>query len=113
MAELSFEQKVERLAQDAVLKILSSGDWLKIGYENRMEIPKADLHKVYSLVRTERVLALAAEQLEQRLADSIINNMATEVGTDMKKIMCNPDLREDLRSILRERIKGAAANVLK
>lgn len=111
MPDVSFEERVHQLAELAVMKLLSSGDWIKVDYNARVSVGQSDLNRIYGLIDKERVFSLIAKRIEERLAEGIINGMITEIATDVKKIMCNADLREDLRSIMREKIKSAAAEL--
>jgi hypothetical protein len=105
MSKLTFEELVVQAAQNAVVALLSKGDWLKLEYADKVPISQADLRGIYAKVDMERVKALVLDKVEERIADTIIGNMAKELGTDVKQIMCNTELREDLRGMLRAKIR--------
>jgi len=52
------------------------------------------------------VLELAAANLEQKIADKLIVALTVEVKNDIKQIMSNKELREELRSVIREKLKA-------
>jgi len=109
MSKLSFEELVVQAAQNAVVALLSKGEWLKLEYADRVPVSQADLRGIFNAVDMDRVKALVLGKVEERIADTIIGNMAKELGTDVKQIMCNTELREDLRGTLRAKIREAKA----
>lgn len=106
-----FGQRIIEAAESAMVKFFGTGDWFKVDYGTKFQIPPADLRAIYGSVDMDRVKARVRERIEERIADSIINNMATEIGTDVKQIMCNTELREDLRAQLRAAIRSAKDGV--
>ena len=114
MAEGTFERDVMQAVQQVIVEKLRKGDWLQVGgYGDTLKMSQERLRKVYEAVDMGTVLVLVKQRLEERIADSIINAMATEVATDVKQILCNKELREDLRAILREKMRATAAALQK
>jgi hypothetical protein len=107
----SFEERMAEAAQGAILKLLASTEWLRLGHDEKLRIGVADLRAIFDKVDMQRVTERVLERVEDRIANAIVENMATEIGTDVKKIFCNPDLREDLRGIIKEKIRTAAATL--
>lgn len=100
--------------QIALVEYLRKGEWFHgVNYEQRVKIGQGVLRALYGQLDMDRVMSLVKDRVEQRLADSIMNAMATETATDIKQIMCNTELREDLRSYLRSRMREAVARVEK
>lgn len=103
----SFEQQMVQAVQSTVIKALRDGNWLAIEYKDRIRIDPAVLRAVYESVDMERVRNLVKEKVEERIADTMFNALVTEVATDVKQILSNRELREDIRSLLREKIRSA------
>ena len=59
-------------------------------------LPSYDIEKV-----KERIIS----RLEEEMADKIVNKIVTEFSNDIKQIMCNRELREDLRYYMRTKIE--------
>lgn len=104
----NFEDKLANTVQHAVINALSKGNWLEIGYGNRIKVDTEVLRDIYNQIDMEKVKEVAADRIETHLADKVFNAMATEISNDVKQILSNKELREDLRAIFRARIREAA-----
>lgn len=106
---MSFDEDIQQAVQHSLVKLIRSGDWLKLDYSAKVPIDTAFLRRVQNSVNLENVLAKLTDKIEDRIADAIFNAMASEIATDVKKIMSNTELREDIRSILRAKMRAANA----
>jgi hypothetical protein len=113
MSEMSFEEILQKAIQHTVIDFIRKGDWMKIDYNARVNVDSAWLREMHSRVSMDNVMELVKSQVEQRIADGIINSMTAEIATDVKSIMSNKELREDLRSVLRAKIREAQAAICK
>lgn len=104
----NFAEQVQQAAEESIIKALKSGEWLRINYANKVAVTTDQLREVYQGIDMSRVAEILKAKLEQRLADTLFNNLATEVATDVKKIMSNTELREDCRAVIRDKIRQAA-----
>jgi hypothetical protein len=102
----NFAEQIQEAAEESIVKTLKSGDWLRVAWDSKMTVAPEQLRKVYESVDMDRVAERLTQKLEGRIADAIFNNMATEVGTDVKKILSNTELREDVRSLLRNKMRA-------
>lgn len=108
---MTFDEKVQQAVQHTVIDFIRKGDWMKLDYNARVNVDTAWLREMHARVSMDSVMKLVKSQVEQRIADGIINAMTTEIATDVKSIMCNKELREDLRATLRAKIREAQAAV--
>lgn len=108
---MDFNELLQETIQHTMIDFIRKGDWMKMDYKDRINIDSVWLREMHSRVNMDSVMELVKAQVEQRIADGIINSMATEIATDVKSIMCNRELREDLRSVLRAKIREAKAAV--
>ena len=46
-----------------------------------------------------------AKVLEKNLAEKVINMLAQEISTDMKKLLANSERREEIRHVARTHLK--------
>ena len=74
-------------------------------YDNRYEVPYEVLKECYEKIDIEKVKERIISRLEDEMADKIVNKIVTEFSNDIKQIMCNRELREDLRYYMRTKIK--------
>ena len=103
-----FAEQVVQAAEESILKTLKSGEWLRINYAEKVTVTSEQLREVYQSIDMSKVAEILKAKLEQRLADTLFNALATEVATDVKKIMGNTELREDCRAVIRDKIRQAA-----
>jgi len=105
-----FETEITAALRQAILKKIGEAGWLDVGY-GAVKVPPETLRRVYATVDMDRVAVLLKDRIEERIADAMYNSLATEVATDTKQILCNKELREDLRAILRQHMRAALAGV--
>lgn len=102
----SFTENLVAQIQRSLIKKIGSGEWLTWDYAARPKIPGDLLHRLYNMVDMDRVLELAVANLEQKIADKLIVALTTEVNNDVKRVMGNEELREELRGVIREKLKA-------
>lgn len=113
MNELNFGEAILQAAQSAITKFFAAGEWFRIDWGKQLVIDSKDLRQVFNYVDMGRVRELVLGKVEQKIADAIIQSMTTELNNDIKQIMCNPELREDLRNTIRTRIRESRDAVKK
>src|SRR5574343_1627533 len=102
---MTFDELLSQAVQHTVIDFIRKGEWFKLDYNARVNIDAAWLRQAHSLVDMNNAMKIVATQVEQKIADGILNSMATEVANDVKSIMCNKELREDIRATIREKIR--------
>ena len=102
---VNFEEKFNDLIQKKIINDISKQDFIKINYDNRYEVPYEVLKECYENIDIEKVKEKIISRLEEEMADKIVNKMVTEFSNDIKQIMCNRELREDLRYYMRTKIE--------
>lgn len=107
----NFESSLIDLIQKKVITDISKLDLVKIEYRDRYEIPSSFLNEVCKSLDLEKIKAKLIENLENEMADKIANKMITEYSNDIKQIMSNRELREDLRHYAREKIRAISDKV--
>lgn len=107
---MTYQEQIQQHVEQTIMAEIAKGAWLKMPYGG-VEFPAATLREIYAAVDMAKVKAQVVAQLEEMLATKIIHAMATELATDVKKILSNNELREDLRSQLRSKIRQAADNL--
>lgn len=104
-------ERMREAMEQSLIDVIRKGDWLAMDYSNRVRLDATLVRDVYTRVDKAKVIDAVLARAEQHMADSIFSAMATEITTDVKQILSNRELREDVRAILRERIRAAAAGV--
>lgn len=108
---MTFDELLTQAVQHTVIDFIRKGEWMKLDYNARLNIDAAWLREMHGRVSMDRVMALVADSVEQRIADGIMYSMATEVANDCKAIMCNKELREDIRAMIRAKIREVESAV--
>lgn len=104
----SFEQLLTEAVQQSVLKMAREGTLVLPDYSQRAKVPAAKMQELYDSIDWNRVRALCIAQVEERCADTMLNAMATEIATDIKQVLSNKELREEVRSFIRAGIQRVA-----
>lgn len=107
----SLEKRLAQAVEHSLFKLLSGGEWVKIDYASRVQLPGSELQKMYAAVDMEKVRARVTSKIEEMIADKILHAMATEVSTDVKKILCDKKLRSEIRATVLAKIQEAATAV--
>lgn len=102
----AFEAEVKKAAEKAVLKIISSGQWIAPDYGSRFHVPQEWVQKCWELVDVEKLQEQMARRLEEELANRMVNHMATEIATDVKQVLSDKERRESLRALARSHMEA-------
>lgn len=108
----TFANDILVAAHHALIAKIRSGDWLTLpSWQERVNVDGRFLRGIYDSLDRERIKALVKDKVEERIADAIYNAMATEVANDTKQILCNKELREEMRGYIRDHMRGVAGKV--
>lgn len=107
----NFEQILMDMVQKKMLQDISKSSLVEIPYNERFKVPVSFLNDVYKSLDLEKIRSRLIENLENEMADKIANKLITEYSNDIKQIMSNKELREDLRFYARDKIKAIVENV--
>ena len=101
----NFEEKLINDIQVKILKGINNQELINISYNDRISLPKSLISEVYESIDVEVIKKHLKARLEEEMADKIANKLITEYSNDIKQIMSNKELREELRSYARDKIK--------
>lgn len=91
----SFEKELIAAAQQAVLKIVSEGNWVEPNYENRLRLPEGFVKEVWQRLDKNRIQELIAKEVENRLADRLATFMMQEFAGEIRTfIHDNPGVKD-------------------
>lgn len=103
-------ENITRALEHSLIKTISKGECFKIEYHDRIDLSK-ELKEVYKNIDYNKVHTKIKELLEEELAKKIVNKIVTEMGTDIKKLMCNNDIREDFKYLMRKGVESIMEKV--
>jgi hypothetical protein len=104
----NFEKDLMQSIQNNMLNQVRKAEFIQTGYgAPKVTIPQSVLNDCFNAIDIEKVKQLITARIEEEVAGKIVNSLLTECANDVKQIMSNKELREDLRGILRAKIKEA------
>lgn len=104
----NFEKDLMQSIQTTILNQIRKAEFVQTGYSApKVQIPQSVLMDCYNAIDIVKVKQIITERIEEEVAGKIVNSLLTECANDVKQIMSNRELREDLRGILRSKIKEA------
>jgi ribosomal protein L15 len=106
----TFDEQLLQRIQTALLTEIEKGNWIKMPYGG-IEFSNETLRRIYANIDMTKVAAMVLDKVEEMIATKIVHAMATELSNDVKKILSNNELREDLRASIRGKIREAAEKV--
>ena len=107
----NFEEKLINDIQNKILKGINTQELISINYNDRISLPKSLIGEVYESIDVNVIKKHLKARLDEEMADKIANKLITEYSNDIKQIMSNKELREELRSYARDKIKAIADNL--
>lgn len=108
---MTFEEQMMQAVEDSVLKMIRDGGFIMPDYANRPRIPSDKVQDIYAAINWDNVRRKVMDKVEDRCADHILNSMATEIANDVKQVLSNKELREEVRTFVRAGIKRVGESV--
>lgn len=100
-----FDKQVKDLAEKAILKIFKEGYWVMPDYKNRVQLDSDFMQEAWEMVDKDKIREQLKILLEKELAQRIVNHMAAEIGTDVKKVLNREGIRERIRTVIEDNFK--------
>lgn len=107
----NFEQKLIDMVQQKLIKDIQKQELVKVDYGDRISVPKGFIEDVYASLDLEKIRKKLVENLENEMADRIANKMVTEFAGDIKSVLSNKEIREEMRQYVKARITEIANSV--
>lgn len=92
-----FEKDINNAVRSAILSQIKQTRFLEYNYHNAKSLPSDVINKVWANINWDSIIKEVAEELNNRLAQNIVQSMLTEVKTDTKKLLSVEGVRERLR----------------
>ena len=103
-------ERINQAVEDGLIEKIRKVDVFELPYNDRINV-SAELKQAYKNIDYKKVYEHITELLEQELAQKIVNKIVTEMGTDIKKLMENATIRDDLRCLLRKGVEDIIGKV--
>ena len=102
-----FETRVVGAIHEAVVAWTAKGDWIAGAWQNRslnVDI-RPLIREVWSRVDRDRLLERLTDKVEDRIAQQVFASLATELNTDIKKVMSDTDFRAEVRVLVKAKLR--------
>jgi hypothetical protein len=98
------EQRIMQVIEDSIVATIRKGEMFKLEHSERIDLmPIAKT--IFEKLDMERIESLVIAQMEEVVAEKVVNKFVTEMGTDMKLLFANATIREDIRFYMRKNIE--------
>jgi hypothetical protein len=98
------EKKIMQAIEESLVSTIRKGGIFDIEYSQRINLmPVAKT--IFEKLDMKRIESLVIAQMEEVVAEKVVNKFVAEMGTDMKKLFENATIREDIRFYMRKNIE--------
>ncbi|MDR1176913.1 MAG: hypothetical protein LBK83_15745 [Treponema sp.] len=98
------EQRIMQAIEDSIVSEIRKGEIFQFKYDERINIMQV-AKTIFEKIDMERVESLVIVQMEEVVAEKVVNKFVTEMGTDMKKLFENAAIRDDIRFYMRKNVE--------
>ena len=106
------EKVIGRAIESALLAKIKSGEIFTMSYQDRMDFSPY-LKEAMKRIDYNRVMQLMTENLEEVIAEKVVNKVITEMGNDLKALMSKAEIRDDFRYFMRQGVETILGRVKK
>jgi hypothetical protein len=98
------ENRILQAIEDSIVTTIRNGEIFQFKYDERINIlPFAKT--IFEKLDVKRIESLVIAQMEEVVAEKIVNKFVTEMGTDIKTLFQSATIREDLRFYMRKNVE--------
>lgn len=106
----TFEEQIIESIQKKIILDIQKANMVDFPYNERIKVPSDIVKRAYAEIDHERILKIVKEQIEEQIAKSIVGSLLTETANDTKKMMCDPELRQQIRNKIYPQIMKLTVN---
>jgi transposase-like protein len=109
--DMTFEEQITQAIQRRIIADISEANLLSKWGQREHKIPEDLIEKAWESINWDEVAEVVRKNMQNKICNSIVGNLSTEVGTDTKKLMSIPGFREGLRATAYPAIKALIGKV--
>jgi hypothetical protein len=98
------ENRIMQEIENSIIAMIKKGEIFQFKYPDRIDLMPVT-KTIFEKLDMKRIEALVIAQMEEVVAEKVVNKFVTEMGTDMKKLFENATIREDIRFYMRKNIE--------
>ena len=92
------EDKIKDAIMSRILEDISDTRLLNHHCRAKLELPDNFIDKVYATINWDDVVNNCISEIQNRICDTIVQSMITEIKTDTKKVLQIDGVRQKLRA---------------
>lgn len=94
---MNFEDQIQKKVQETILKQIADCRYVDYHHSNKRQIPSKILENAWNSIDWKEVTEFVSKELQNKVCQTIVQNMLTETKTDVKAILSVQGMREKLR----------------
>jgi uncharacterized membrane protein YheB (UPF0754 family) len=106
------EKLITRAIESALLAKLKDGSLFTLNYQDRPDFSPY-LKDAVKRIDYNRVMQLMTENLEEVIAEKVVNKVVTEMSNDIKALMAKAEIRDDFRYFMHQGVETLLGRVKK
>jgi len=103
----TFEEQLQQRLQGTILKQIRECRYINSHYSQKKELPSSVVEKVWNAIDWDEVIDSVRKEIQDRVCQTIVQNMLTEVKTDVKAVLSVEGMRQKIRMEAYPSIKKA------
>jgi pimeloyl-CoA synthetase len=93
----NFEEKVQAKLQETILKQIADCRYVEYQHSQKRGVPDDIISKAWEAIDWEEVVTYVRKEIQDKVCQTIVQNMLTEVKTDVKAILSVEGVRQKIR----------------
>lgn len=94
----NFQDKIMDSIQRNILKGIQETSFIERWNQGKISIPTDIVQSAFAAIDRDVIFKMVKEQIEEQIAKTIVGQLLTETATDTKRIMSDPELRQQIKN---------------
>lgn len=102
---MTFDEQIQNEIKQAILKQISDCRYVEYHHSSKKQIPNDIVNKAWDCIKWDEVVDYVRKEIQDKVCQTIVQNILTEVKTDVKAIMSVEGMRQKIRMEAYPKIK--------
>jgi len=104
--------KILQAVENSMLKAINKGEAINFPYDSKIN-GGILVQGAFNSIDKERLKKAITEELEKQIAVSVVNKIAAEISTDIKNLLSNKTIRDDVVYYVRKKLEETIEPITK
>jgi NCAIR mutase (PurE)-related protein len=104
---MTFEEQIQQKVQETILKQIADCRYVDYHHSQKKGVPSDVVNKAWNAINWDEVVDYVRKEIQDKVCQTIVQNMLTEVKTDVKAILSVEGMRQKIRMEAYPSIKKA------